>query len=264
MKRNDLSFTPSLFAKMDLPCGTTSAATDNADSEQPRTKNLSRRKRTTVDRRQSGSSVASAESAAASLLFAPEDGQGSVSAISHSDDSARLDLADLATGVPRQKPRPEDTRSGAVHTIRDGEEALGYGDGRLYRMVFAPRLADQGCCEVRIGGAEILDILTAGRRWNRKQKEMLRREIRRQLDELEDKGYITVLRRGDPPYTEPTTYLVYCPEEALRQQTESGVIGWKQTGKRTRELVRIDQEGKPVSWDASTEKSQKLSRSKPA
>ncbi len=264
MERENQSLKASFFPEMEGYFDTRSPAGDNVGEEQKRAENQSRRKRATVDRRQSGSSVASAESAVAPSLFAPEDGQGSVSAISHSDDSSRLDLADLATGVSRQKPSPEDTRSGAVHTICDGEEALGYHDGRLYRMVFAPRLADQRCCEVCIGMSEIRRILHSDTKCDRNKKDSLRKQIREQLRELKEKGYITVLRRGDPPYIEPTTYLVYCPEEALRQQTESGVIGWMQTGKRTRVLVRIDQGGKPVSWDASTEKSQKLSRSEPA
>lgn len=259
MERENQSRTASFFPEMEGHFDTRSPAGDNVGEERKRAENQSRRKRATVDRRQSGSSVPSAESAAAPLLFALQDIQGSVSAISHSDDSARLDLAELATGVPQQKPRPEDTRSGAVHTIRDGEEALGHHDGRLYRMVFAPRLAGQRSCEVCIGMAEIRRILYSDQQCNRNQKDSHRKKIREQLKELKDKGYITVLRRGDPPYTEPTTYIAYCPEEALRRQIESGVIGWQQTGKRTRVLVRVDQGGKPMSGEMISTKIQRCS-----
>lgn len=265
MKRKNLNTIPSLFAGLDLHCGTISPSTDHAYQQEKHGQNLSRRNCSIDDRRRTRPSVASAESAAAPLLFAREDSQESeLGASLRDENSSRIDFADQVTGIRRRKPRPVGTCTRAVHTIRDGEEALGYGDGRLYRAVFAQLLIGQTCCEVRVGAAEILKVLYSNKKFERRQKETLRREVRRQLDELEEKGYIKVLRRGDCTISEPTTYIAYSPDEALRRQIESGFNGWIQTGKRTRMLVRLVQEGKPVGSEIRSARIQRLSRSKPA
>ena len=136
-----------------------------------------------------------------------------------------------------QRTKAVGATSKGIRPLHDAEEALGYHDGRIYREVFAPLLRGRKSCEVRIGLAEIVVRITAGKTLTRSRTNTLRKNTSAQIKDLQNKHFIEVLLPSVAARSEATTYVVYSPDEALRRQIACGYTGWRQRGPRTRELV---------------------------
>ena len=152
-----------------------------------------------------------------------------------------MPIAEIAIKPPHSASSQRTKAAGApqegIHSLHDGEEALGYHDGRVYREVFAPLLRGRKSCQVRIGLAEIVKRITGGQTLTRRRMNTVRKDTRAHIKDLQNKHFIEVLLPSVAARSEATTYVVYSPDEAQRRQIARGYTGWRQRGPRTRELV---------------------------
>ncbi len=238
MKKQYSDYLP-LFPAIDVP--------DKADRDEAENQKRSRQSTCTTPKRQraaagEGGSIECSLFVDAGLTSSDTD------TISHALDTDAIvasqqcmPIAEIAKKPPHsassQRTKAAGTLQEGIHSLHDGEEALGYHDGRIYREVFAPLLCGQKSCEVRIGLAEIVVRITDGQKLTRSRLHTVRKDTRAHIKDLQNKHFIEVLLPSVAARSEATTYVVYSPDEALRRQIACGYTGWRQRGPRTRELV---------------------------